>query len=225
MGKPRTFRWAAAVFGSGLLSLVLLACGDSGNREESPPCCPVTSEDDALPPVRIKEQDLLPILMTAPESQARALSDGVLTFAEYEAAVLAMATCIRDSPLGIEFATIDATGNLVRMPGPWLDRRGRYQYSFFYPGSVPESEEKIASCRSEFLTAIENFWIVQVAPSEHELAAARRALGECLRAYGEEVPKEPSERDFDRFRMQPTTQFLRCSATVAEEYALPGFSG
>jgi hypothetical protein len=211
----------------GLLCVVALGCdgADNSSREEAPPCCVTPAQTDRFAPMRIGEGALRDGLASAPDGQARALSDGILTFAEYEAAVLEMAACVRESPLKIEFAQLDREGAVIRTGGPSLDQRGRYQYSFFYPGSVPESEARIRFCRSEFLTSVENFWIVHVAPSEQDLAAARRALRACLGTSGAELPVEPAESDFDHLRNAPTREFRACSAAVAEEFALPGFSG
>lgn len=202
----------------------LVSCTNGRSREDQPPCCETGDGTEAFPSI-----ELPPIsrnrIDSIPETQAVALKDGQLTFAEYESAVLAMARCVRESPLGIEFARIDVDGSVVRIAAPWLDKRGRYQYAFFYPGPVAESEARITFCRQEFLADIENFWVVHVAPSERDLAEARQSLAKCLRASGEEVPVNPSEGDFDRFRNSPTASFRACADSVAEEFALPGFSG
>jgi hypothetical protein len=164
-------------------------------------------------------------MKTAPPSQEAILKDGRVTFAEYEGAVLSMSACVSESGLGIEFATIGPGGEIETMPGPVLDERGRYRYGYLYHGSVASSEKVISGCKAEYLTVVENFWIVSVAPSERDIQEARSALAACMKGKGEAVEPDAAADVFSSYRSKPTQPYLDCSRRIADEYALPGFGG
>jgi hypothetical protein len=141
------------------------------------------------------------------------LKDGVLTFAEYETAVLSLVDCAQRA--GISLA------EPVR-----ISKRDTYLYSFTYPlASRAGAEDSILSCRQTYTDYLEQFWAEFTAPSEEELQRARDELARCLRDRGIEVPKPASPEDFGQFRSHPTPDFFECAQQTSDTFGLPGFSG
>lgn len=176
--------------------------------------------DFVIPRARLQEA-----INGAPPSQAAALADGKLSFAEYEAAVFAMASCVLSSGLGITFAIIDPDGNLKIVDGPVLNRRGRYEYGFLYYGPIASSETEIAACKKEFLERVELFWIENVAPTQRDIDAARRALAACMREAGEEIPLDATPADFSSYQSRPSEPYDHCRRRISYDFGLPGFGG
>jgi predicted dehydrogenase len=143
--------------------------------------------------------------------QEAALADGVVTFAEYERAMLATIECLRDG--GVEVT--DATP----VPGDRLTFE-------FYSGDDDREAVRAAyqDCYERFAVAIDRAWATANAPTEEELQEARQALAECLRDAGEDVPEQPALEDFVRLQ-QTAEAFGRCSQAISEEFGIPNFAG
>ena len=148
--------------------------------------------------------------------QSEAIADGVITQAEYEKAVFATVQCL-----------IDAGVRIVGEPA--YDEETGTRLSFEWDGG-PTMEESLKTnelyfeCKRTHSGAVESLWAAQNEPSEAELNAARKALGDCLRIAGVPgVPPNPSSEDFVPFIQHPA--FEGCAAEAAREYRVPNFFG
>lgn len=147
--------------------------------------------------------------------QAPAFADGVVTAAEYEAAVLATAQCMTEQ--GIQFVD----------PPHWdKATSSRLQFSYVAGDTVEKARttnETYDRCRNRFSTAIEQLWQLQDVPSERKLQQARAALGQCLREHGLQAPEGATSEELAVFSGQEV--FQTCAQKVATEFQIPGFAG
>lgn len=124
------FRLPLALVVAGMSVVSLFGCSSSDNDDEQ------STYADAL--AQAKE--------LAPEAQQEAISDGTVTFAEYEAAVFATIECFKRN--GIEVAE-----------EPHLTEGGRYDYGI-QGSDDPEKDnailEKMFACQDEHLSFIES---------------------------------------------------------------------
>jgi hypothetical protein len=148
-----------------------------------------------------------------PEGQREAVADGVLTYAEYEAAVLATVACAEAAGLRI----IDR---------PHADPSGKtLLYSFAAGLDLAEAKRSNAihhECYVAHLAAINIMWSAQNTPTEDVLAEARQVLTECLRKALPEaaIPNGPIPDS-----IRGSEAFLPCVEDVQRRYGLPGFGG
>ena len=124
---------------------------------------------------------------TISEYEAPLLSDGVVTFAEYEEAVLATVACLRQSG--------------VVASDPTLDQAGRI---FVYSYEVSESESETledaqaradavySTCFTTYEDDLQNTWLRQTEPDSEERAALVAELLRCLEREGLSVPSDSS---------------------------------
>ena len=148
----------------------------------------------------------------ASPSQRRAMEDGEVTFAEYEAAALRAVQCINDIGDLAGEAVFDKSSNTYQVAA-----RGRVG---------PDSDKKriqTDDCYKEHWNAINDAWGAQNQPSEKELADARTALAACLREAGLAIPDPASPADFAPH--QSTAVFQTCAREVGEKFGLPNFGG
>lgn len=139
-----------------------------------------------------------------PPEHATVLSDGHVSFEEYEAAVFDTVRCLE----GAGFTVV----------GPDLRFKGkRYVYS-----ALGDADKDPSECFGKNQT-IEDAWSLQNLPSEAELNEARSALAQCFRDHGVEVEANPAEGYFQRFAGSAVHR--QCSNEVSEEYGLPFFGG
>ncbi|MCC6958594.1 MAG: hypothetical protein IT301_02000 [Dehalococcoidia bacterium] len=162
-------------------------------------------------------QGLNPVALTelrkgAGKEQLEMLADGEVTFQEYEQAILSTITCISDA--GITVGT------------PELKyQRKYYWYDWEIPGDkADELFPKLDACTGAWLPIVDA-WYLEIAPTEEEISAGRRALVTCLRDAGIDIPVEATEQDFARLRSSPSPKFLKCVEKVREEFGLVGFAG
>ena len=135
------------------------------------------------------------------------LADGEVTFQEYEQAILSTITCISDA--GITVGT------------PELKyQRKYYWYDWEIPGDkAGELFPKLDACTGAWQPIVDA-WYLEIAPTEEEISAGRRALVTCLRDAGIDIPLEATEQDFARLRSSPSPKFLKCVEKVREEFGL-----
>ncbi|MGH6692992.1 MAG: hypothetical protein ACREF4_20175, partial [Gammaproteobacteria bacterium] len=163
---------------------------------------PAAGEGFAVSPERLAEA----LALTSAE-QADILADGVLTFGEYESAVMSMTECVRERIPDVSLVVVGRNGEFV--PGPRLNNRNRYDYGFIYHGSIEASEVAIAECKRQHLSEVEFFWAEHVAPSERDLQEARYALARCVRDAGEDFDVESADAAaFEPYRLHPTDAYL-----------------
>jgi hypothetical protein len=152
------------------------------------------------------------------------LEDGVLTFAEYEAATLAYLQCLEDKGVIVQYDD----GKELK-DGPALSPRGQYLFTTTLPhrpekrATLSEFRAIESACGTEFADVVFQLWAEHVAPTQQELAAARDALGACLRGAGLDVPEHPSSTDFGP--VASSIHYRDCSRQVSEEFGIPGFGG
>lgn len=106
-----------------------------------------------------------------PEAQRDALSDGVVTFAEYEAAYSHTVSCLRGEGLKVE--------------GPTTVNRGRF-LSYSVAGGTGDAD---AACRAEHLEYTDELWNLQAVPTETEMESIALEYATCLEAAG--ISTEP----------------------------------
>lgn len=210
--------------------LLVIGCGgtDTGRQpdETSAPETPRTSSS-----VEVRPRDAFHFnpsrLEAVPELsgyQRGLLGDGVLTFPEYEGAVLAYVGCVEEQGVIVEH--VDGDG---RAAGPGLTARGQYLFSTTLPhrpgkrATVSELRAIELKCGGEYFDVVAQLWAEHVAPTEQELAAARNALGTCLRGAGLDVPENPSSSDFGPVAASPA--YRGCSEEVSQKFGIPGFGG
>jgi len=162
-------------------------------------------------------QGLNPVALTelrkgAGKEQLEMLADGEVTFQEYEQAILSTITCISNA--GITVGT------------PELKyQRKYYWYDWEIPGDkADELFPKLDACTGAWRPIVDA-WYLEIAPTEAEISAGRRALLTCLRDAGIDIPVEATEQDFARLRSSPSPKFLKCVEKVREEFGLVGFAG
>lgn len=152
--------------------------------------------------------------------QRALLSDGVLTYAEYETAVLATVQCLRDRGVSIVTEPHAAPGNVIA-----FEFGGSTQFS----GEASDRENEEArlayeDCYHEHQDVVDLAWARQNQVDQRTLEGARAALRRCLHEAGiEGVPENAKGRDFQPF--QHFEAFPRCQDSVAREFNIAGFGG
>ncbi len=210
--------------------LLLIGCGgrDAGRPSEDSTVQAVQQEpsNDQVPPNGAFKFNAarLDAVQNLSDYQHGLLDDGVLTFPEYEGAVLAYVGCVEEHGAIVEH--IDG-GELF--PGPGLTARGQYLFSTKLPhlpgkrATVNDLRAIEMECGAEFFDVVAQLWAEHVAPTEKELATARNALGICLREAGIDVPENPTSSDFEPVASSP--QYRECTQEVSEKFGIPGFGG
>ncbi|MGB4861239.1 MAG: hypothetical protein WBO97_02165, partial [Tepidiformaceae bacterium] len=149
------------------------------------------------------------------------LEDGVITFPEYEASVLAMAACVRD-----------AGGVFSRPDQPRLSWRGLYTYSTGFPEAVPGAQAAVSGCVDRHVGILDLFWKELVSPSAKDIADAMAAMALCMRdnGLGTLVPESMAPQDFQKIvrTIAPDESKLRayvgCAKSAENEFGLIGFA-
>ena len=151
-------------------------------------------------------------LTSATEYQANIISDGTVTPAEYEAAVLATLACLDDH--GIAHGVPQYSERRVESP-IWF-------YTF---GPYPEEdkatiEAQFQQCYDDYEAAVAAVWIQQEGPSEDELEAAKQEVVDCAKEHGLPVR---SYADLDPRTLTGTEAAVvsTCKAYVFEGAAAP----
>jgi hypothetical protein len=183
-------------------------CGNNNGGSDSEE--PVSNvEGVRLPPVELQW-----LISDASPEQAAALADGVLTFQEYEAAVLATVQCFREKGLSL-------------YQEPALDALRNYAYSVFLPNEgIQEAERSMKDCEREHFNAVAMAWASYKAPNEAEiLQQARDALGECIRARGQDAPEHPGVGELSSLIENVPDIYIPCVKQAQEQFNLPLFGG
>jgi len=211
------------------VSIVSSACG----RGSVP-----SSKDDPRPSIdefRLSATQLKASLSSASDFEKPLLADGVLTFQEYEQATLAAIRCFKDA--GFTIGPGDGPEVPEGTEGPRLTKRGKYTYNPISPPnySSAQFEVVVSECHDKHTGTIDFFWAVKTAPTDQELQAARRLIGDCLREQGREVPVQPTSIELAKIAyppdgkpqpgQAPPESYVACARAVTEEFDLPGFLG
>lgn len=139
----------------------------------------------------------------APEQQQSALADGVVAADEYEAAVLAVVSCMDQAGYA---STIERRGELISIQGPALPS----------VDAVREWNAAHDTCATTWLRSVQEVWQLQHAPTQRELEARRAAMLDCVRDH--EVDVESIEMvetlmGEGRLNERDRTAVLLCMAT------------
>lgn len=152
--------------------------------------------------------------------QREALQDGVLTFAEYESAVLQMASCVEDS------------GGEVKLD---LNVRGGYKHIISYPIDRTDVAAAVQKCVTDSLSVIEQLWAEVTAVPELDLQTAMVEMRTCLIDRGFPDPPVTSEpSDFrlymrtlnsrGEFSEERMTEYQECAQRVEDKWGLSYFA-
>ena len=176
---------------------------------------------------------LASILQAASDYERPLLSDGILTFSEYETASLAEISCLKDSGLQVihfdHFSNIDLNESL---PGPKLTSRGKYLYSAVIPADITleDAQREISACKNRYTATLAFLWAEKIAPGEKELQVIRRRIAACLREAGHDAPAEPSQHDLDVVAYPPSgipiggapapSWYVECVGQVSDEFEI-----
>ena len=198
-----TFRKAirfAAIAAATTVAIACYGCRNEGSGEAA-------DAPQGINPVALTE-----LRKGAGKEQLEMLADGEVTFQEYEQAILSTITCISDA--GITVGT------------PELKyQRKYYWYDWEIPGDkADELFPKLDACTGAWRPIVDA-WYLEIAPTEEEISAGRRALVTCLRDAGIDIPLEATEQDFARLRSSPSPELIDCVEKVREEFGLVGFAG
>jgi hypothetical protein len=183
---------------------VIAACG------ETPP-----PQDSGL-----TDADLRAEVGEASVFQQSLLSDGLLTYPEYESAVLATVQCLRDRGISIITEPHTAPGGVLV-----FEFGGSTQFA----GEAADRENEAArlayeACYHEHQNVVDLAWARQTQVDERTLAEARSALRECLEEAGVEgIPPNAKGRDFQAY--QHLEVFPKCQEKVGREFDIAGFGG
>jgi hypothetical protein len=158
--------------------------------------------------------------------QKEILSDGVLTLAEYERAILAYRTCIEGYGYRIDHEYMPTKNHGY----------GTYSSRVATVGETDTerafAEAGFKACERDYIEALGFVWSLDNRPSEEERQRARDAFATCMHDQGEEFPDHPSEADFSVYvrtragegRGTPAA-FKDCSIRIGDEFDMPFFGG
>lgn len=119
------------------------------------------------------------MVATAKGFQADLLSDGDLTYAEYERAVLAQVQCMEDA--GYE------------ANGPMPSRGHQIVYDYEAVKGDPDAlVSTFDDCYSQYLDVVEPVWAYLHQPTEQEKFDEIQSLSACLFEAGSDVPDDPT---------------------------------
>jgi hypothetical protein len=150
---------------------------------------PVTTQAEGQDPDSLQEQ-ILTLSETADtegsDFQAALLSDGVVTYAEYEEAVRATVTCIGNQGMQVF--------------GPYPSSDGLLDFSYGGATTQEESAREAVlgnECEQSYLFYVSQAYSITIAPTESELQARLVQYAECLNQSGFDVPVGATGGDLD----------------------------
>mgnify|MGYP006915173715 CR=1 FL=1 len=162
--------------------------------------------------------------MATSEAVKKKIADGVITFTEYESAVLSMLSCVEDA------------GASIRQRDPVLSSRGLYTWGISWQISKGDLSDKVFACEQRELGIIDLLWKEHVAPSEQEVQQAMQEMAACLSSSGLGTlvpPNSPQPRDFQAIprtlagagRDDDIPRYVSCARQVQDTFGLIGFIG
>lgn len=229
MGPPDSASWlhktAIATAVVVLCSLPVIGCGHSSNNDsdqhqsDSNNRAQITSYEFGISRANQISRD-----PATSDAVKKKLADGVITFTEYESAVLSMLSCVKD------------TGASIRQRDPVLSSRGLYTWGISWQISKGDLSDEVFACEQRELGIIDLLWKEHVAPSEQDVQHAMKEMASCLSSsgLGELVPpNSPQPRDFQTIprtlaaagRDQDIPWYVTCARQVQDTFGLIGFIG
>ena len=185
------------------LVMCLSACnsGASNPSESRTPPSGRSFQPFLIPPERLQA------VIDASSAFERALvSDGALSFEEYERAVFANVACMESKGLSISHSDSTVRYDLGDLkPGPRLSKRGIYHFVAGAPDSFgPDAlREATAECTAQFNTVVSLLWAEHSRPTIQESQQYRDAIARCIREAGQDAPDHPSDQDLLRVAYPP----------------------
>lgn len=148
----------------------------------------------------------------ASKEQQFAFKDNVITFEEYEKAILRAAECMTEA--GIQNAPAVENGYIYafnsRIPdGPDVDRMF----------------EAHASCQDRYSREIHDAWMAQHSPTQEEVQTAFAGFTACLRSGGVDVPDAPTASEQESIRKDHGDLYRLCTQKIQDEHSMPFFGG
>ena len=207
-----------------MIAAVTLACGTEGESQPNNGVQPSSPSPiiDGLRNLRIDVGEGRRNAVLGDDSVSgevkTVLSDGVITFAEYESSVLAMAECVTS-----------AGGVFYKTDQPKLNWRGLYTYSTGFPESIPGAQAAVAGCMERHVGLLDLFWKELTNPTEEEEQIAMNDLAECMKSMGleKEIPELRRRDDFEMLGPKLSEDqrglYMSCAQRVAAEHALAYF--
>lgn len=211
---------------------LLLSCGGQhGQSAKGDVALPGSGA--TFPSLEITQATLATLKLTASDFEWSLISDGELTFAEYESAVLSTVKCFADN--GIEITPYPHNHEMGQ-PGPLhMNKRGRYEYLPFLTQDNYEQKVKVATtCQATYSATIEPLWAEHAVPTQAEMQGARDEIANCLRSSGREVPDHPGSQELLAIAFPPDgipkpgfpePVYRACAEQTATDYDMEGFMG
>lgn len=148
------------------------------------------------------------------------LADNTITFAEYEASVLAAVACIEGS------------GANVLDGDPHLNNRGLYTIGPSWPVGRPELQDEVLGCIDRHIGLLDLFWKELVSPSQQDIAEGMSYMAGCMEdaGLGEYIPPSRAFSDFKKvprelaIDAQKLAAYVHCARTTEDTYGLFGFA-
>ncbi len=218
--------------------------GDSGGASASGPepvAASVPARDNVAPtpsptphvsvtPYHIPPEQLAGWLAAVSERERPLIEDGVLTFEEYQAAVLETVACFERA--GVKVVHFPGYGRGgVGEPGPRLSSRGVYSYAGAVQGTPDkrpvESAAATAACKAGS-AQVESLWAQHTAPSQVEMQAMRDYMAKCLRDAGATVPQDhASDAELKRAKSAGASEeaYWKCQFAAADAFEIDELPG
>ncbi len=123
-------------------------------------------------------------LAEAPDTQKRMLEDGIVSFPEYESAILATIGCLQDAGIAVTEIARSPDGETI-------------EYTY---GGVPESEldaldDTYDRCRNEHSVYVEELYSVQNAESNEQYQERLASAHACIGELGIDLPESSTLAD------------------------------
>jgi hypothetical protein len=183
----------------------LSACGQDASA-------PTEAPGDTSPAhVSDAERASLSSIGRVSERAEEILADGLLTWAEYEQAIIAKRECM--------------------LAAGFTKERPDLQTGFWRHSEQGEDVSNAAARCNEDVIVLSWLWARHHQPSEQEVQAARTTFANCLRELaGADLPETPGRADLERFARSPESArnpqaFVQCQFRVEEEFGFPNFGG
>lgn len=144
------------------------------------------------------------------EFQAEILSDGLVSYAEYEAAVFATISCLREQGL--------------RVLGPTESSDGLLAYSYGGAETKEESDAQVVigdECESRYLNYVSGGYKILHAPSAEEMQQRRLEYAECLHDRGYEIHAGATGPEMDE--LSSAVDDLTCAIQYSDTMVISGY--
>lgn len=151
-------------------------------------------------------QRLPAILEEASDSQVAILSDGEITRAEHDRALLAFLGCIEDAGARVLEKDLDDSGllQMLSVVGPTTDS---------------DPDPIVSECKQQHYLYIEEAWRIAELPTGETQSSQFARIAECMAKSGFEIPSDPKNfgemvTSAERLGDDARTRLLSCSDEV-----------